>query len=144
MVDLVTLVVYIFLDVLDTLVATLLYGGILIIYNSVTVVTPSISPPISVAGVTLEALGIPWTFFSLFLFRSDLYKSDIMVTIEWWLNKLMYFHHSFLYQQTCFCMNISELFCNKACPGTYESAWFSDSFGQNLWQMMFQWVSEQT
>ena len=47
------------------LVTNILSGAILIIYKSVTVVSSSISPPISVTKCTFESLRLPWLVLSL-------------------------------------------------------------------------------
>ena len=58
MVDLVTLVVDMFVYIVADLVATGIYGVIVMIYISVAVVSSSISPPISVTGGIFEVIGI--------------------------------------------------------------------------------------
>ena len=66
------MVVEIFLDTVDYLVDTVIYGVIVMIDKPVDVVPSSISPPILVTGGTLEALGLPWTLLSLLLGTYDL------------------------------------------------------------------------
>ena len=81
MVDLVTLVVGLFVDVVAEFFYTGLADFFVMIDKSVAVVPPSISSPILVTGGTVEYIGLPTVVLSLLLDRSDLQKSDIMVTI---------------------------------------------------------------
>ena len=69
MVDLFTLVVYIFVDLVADFFATGLSVVIVIIDTSVSIVSSSISSQILVTGDTLEALFIPRLILSLLLGR---------------------------------------------------------------------------
>ena len=81
MVDLVTLVVDMFVNIVAALVATGISGVIVMIDTPVALVPSSISPPILFIGGTLEPLGIPQIVRSLLPVILPLYKSYIMVTI---------------------------------------------------------------
>ena len=76
------MVIYLFVGVVAALVTTRLTVVIVMIYTSVAVVPSSTNPPIPVIVGTLEDVGIPWIFLSLLLGKSELYKSDIIVTIR--------------------------------------------------------------
>ena len=77
----VNLVVDLFVYVSAALVATGIYVFVAINYTSLSVVTSSISPPISVIGETFKDLGLTQVVLSLVLGRYALYRPDIMFTI---------------------------------------------------------------
>ena len=76
------MVVDMFAGVVAALVTTGLTVVVVMIDTSVAVVPSSTHPPIPVIVGTLEAVGLPWIFLSLLLGKSELYKSDIIVTIR--------------------------------------------------------------